>query len=537
MNRTTLAFHPLSFVRMIWKRKALVCALWVLLSGAGAGVIRTVPDTYRAEALILVDSQKIPERFVASTVQVSPQEHLAAISQRILSGTELEKLIEKFRLYPELRRDLAPERVIEKMRADIEITPEKGWGAPRSSNAAIGAFRIAYEGPSAVVVAGVVNEIAGLFIAENLRSREQRAEGTSAFLESQLQEARKSLEQQESNLSRFKMGRMGELPQQEAALIATLNRLHLELQGNQDAANRAEQNKLMLENTLRMAEAAEAALQRNLQPPASPRKTAAMAEDGAQPAAPGTPAPMRSQVLEARLAALRVRYQEEHPEVRRLKTELEEVRRMEAEEAPKPAAPEGRRTAAAPPPAPAPTPDPLAAGELRRERERVATAKTQLAIAVRELEAHVADRKRILRSIADYQSKLERLPVREQELSAVTRDYEISKQNYQSLLDKRKSADMATEMERRQQAERFTIQDPARVPGAPVRPKRMMLNLGAVGLGLALSLALAIGLEFQKHRFLGEWELPAKITVLGRVPPIVIGEPGPAAGPARETGS
>src|SRR5262249_20705893 len=151
---------PLSIIRMLWKHKALVVIAWIVVSGVGVAVISQLPNVYRAESLILVDSQKIPERYVESTVQVSMEEHLATISQQILSTTQLEKLIEKFDLYPKLRQTKSPEQVIDQMHKDIEITPEKGWGGARPGAVkTTGAFRIAYEGPNPAVVANVVNEI------------------------------------------------------------------------------------------------------------------------------------------------------------------------------------------------------------------------------------------------------------------------------------------------------------------------------------------------------------------------------------------
>jgi protein tyrosine kinase modulator len=533
MPRPALKLHPLSYVRMLWKHKALALVTWLVLSGIALVGVKFVPDVYRSESLIIVDSQKIPERFVSSTVQVTLQDHLATLSQQILSSTQLEKIIEKFDLYPKLRKTRSPEQVISLLRDEIQITPEKGWGDERGASKTTGAFRVAYEGPNPTVVAGVVSEISGLFIAENLRTREQRAEGTSEFIESQLDEARKSLEKQEANLSRFKKERMGELPEQEAALIGTLNRLHSELQGTQDAINRAEQNKMMLENTLRLAETAEDAVKRTLQQPPAPRPAVGVVRSDLTPATSSAPAPVRaSQVLKERLEALRLRYQDEHPEIKRLKLELEAALKQEAKEAAAAAAlPKAPPTVSTskesiPVPVVAQGGDPVVSAQMlaewNRERERVATTRTQLAVAAKELGSRVAERERILRSITEYQGKLERLPMREQELAGVTRDYENSKQNYKSLLDKKTSAEMATEMERRQQSERFTLVDPARIPSKPIKPKRLVLNLGAVGGALALSLVLVLGIEFRKNCFLGEWELPATIPVLGRVPTIVI---------------
>lgn len=515
--------HPLSLVRALWKHRPLVLVVSIVIGGVAIAVVHHLPDIYQAESLVLVDAQKIPERFVAATVQVSLQDHLAMISQQILSATQLERLIKKYDLYSELRSTRSPEQIVEQMRKDIKIPLERGWGSGRS-----GAFRVVYQGPDPQVVANVVNEISGMFIAENLRARELRAEGTSEFIESQLAEARKNLEEQEATYSRFKLERMGELPEQESALTGTLNRLQAELQGAQDAINRAEQGKLVAENTLRVAEAAEAMAVRAIRDATTPVSApGGMRQEPAT--AVGTPAPTtRSQVLRRQLEQLQARYQDEHPEVRRAKFELEAALKQEALEtgaasqrrpaqtalaanSGTPAGAEDLGTASTPP---------QLRADLNRERERVAASRVQLELSKKELEARVADRRRILQSIAEYQRKLERLPVREQELASITRDYENSKQNYRSLMDKKASAVMAAEMERRQQSERFTLQDPARVPTKPIRPRRPLYYSGGVLAALVLGVMAALVLEFRRNQLLGEWELPPGVNILGRIPMI-----------------
>ena len=83
---------------------------------------------------------------------------------------------------------------------------------------------------------------------------------------------------------------------------------------------------------------------------------------------------------------------------------------------------------------------------------------------------------------------MDTLPVREQQLTALSRDYEIAKANYKSLLDKRIAADMATDLERRQQGERFTMIDPAQPPAKPFSPDRVPW----AALGCALGLLIAV---------------------------------------------
>jgi polysaccharide biosynthesis transport protein len=116
------------------------------------------------------------------------------------------------------------------------------------------------------------------------------------------------------------------------------------------------------------------------------------------------------------------------------------------------------------------------------------------------------------------QARVEQLPIVEQEMVGLTRDYETSKANYKSLLDKQIAAQMSTDMERRQKSERFEIIDPARVPEKPFKPDRpLFLALGLI-VSLAMALLVGFGLELRNPVLLGEWELPEHVVVLGRVP-------------------
>ncbi len=80
--------------------------------------------------------------------------------------------------------------------------------------------------------------------------------------------------------------------------------------------------------------------------------------------------------------------------------------------------------------------------------------------------------KKLKEQIALYQRRIEDTPRGEQELALLTRDYDLSKANYQSLMDKKIQARMAENLERNQQGEQFKILDPARIPEKPVRPDR-----------------------------------------------------------------
>lgn len=492
------AAHPelslLSLARMLWKSKTLIGLIWIFLCLLSGAAVYMIPAMYRAEAVILVDSQKVPERYVASTVNSDVQDRLATISQEILATGRLQRIIDTYHLYQREKARLSPEEIIETMRKDTKITLERGWSHDRTS-----AFRIAYQGRDPATVADVANQIGNLFIEENLRTRENHAEGTSEFIAEQLQQARKSLAALEAQVENYKLKHNGELPEQQSSLAGALSRAQMELQSNQEAIDRAGQSKALLSTSLSMAESTAKVLERT-----------AATRNAAPAAAAGGGAAHKSAELQAELDALRLRYTEEHPDVQRLEQQLAQARQAEAS-----AAHTTNRAAEIPN-----APDAIAP-DLLQQRERIANLQTELGLASREVDLRTAERKGILNRIAELQARVDALPVREQELTALSRDYEIAKANYKSLLDKRISADMATDLERRQQGERFTMIDPAQQPAKPFSPDRPQLAGLACALSLLIAVIAGVAREMKRNVLLGEWELPPDIAILGRITAIV----------------
>jgi hypothetical protein len=283
----------------------------------------------------------------------------------------------------------------------------------------------------------------------------------------------------------------------------------------------------MLEASLTSAQTAETALTQMLHETTSvespARRTFSAVPDALPPQKP-------SEILEAQLAMLKVHYSDDYPEVRRVTGLLERAREAEknmAVAAPKPPRPEmpGQTSAPIPPVAPSGL-TPQASASLVTNRERVDSLKYQIGTADKEIAGMEKDRQTILRELNTMQARIEKLPVREQQLASVTRDYETTKAAYKSLLDKKLSADVATDMEKRQKAERFVMLETARIPEKPVKPKRAALDAGGFLLSLAIAISLAIGLEFRKGAVVGEWEFPASVEILGRVPTITITSSG-----------
>src|SRR2546430_2310232 len=267
---------------------------WVYLMTVGFTLtafvgIALLPNKYKATTTVEVDPQRVPEQFVSELVRVSPLDRLQTISQEVLSETRLQKVIDQWHLYPQLRT-FTREAVIEQMRNDVVIDV-------RQSGGGLALFSITYQGKDPDIVARVTNQLASDFIEWNLKSREQHAVGTTEFLNSQLQDAKKALEEQEDKLRQYKMSHLGELPQQQEALFHTLSSLQAELQANAGNLNRLDEERL---NLTRL-------------PDAVP-----MSGGNPQPVSDRARLEIEKYQLEIRLSELRRRYTDKFPEVQDL---------------------------------------------------------------------------------------------------------------------------------------------------------------------------------------------------------------------------
>ena len=162
------------------------------------GIILTfvLPKIYEARALLLVEPQSLPKKYVQSTVTSNIELRINTISQQILSRTNLEKVIAQFNLFMEPEQeDMYMEDKVADLRGRIEIAMEEETTTkkPKWGSKVAETFSISFEGKDPEVVARVVNFLTGLVRTENLKAREAQAIGTSTFLEDELQPMRRKL--------------------------------------------------------------------------------------------------------------------------------------------------------------------------------------------------------------------------------------------------------------------------------------------------------------------------------------------------------
>ena len=169
-----------------------VCTFLALL------VARAQPELYQADTLIQIVPQRIPDNYVRPTVTTEIEDRLKAIQQQITSRTMLEQIITELNLYPEERKLTTVESLIGLMRNSIDVQVLFGGNLrPRYMRQPPDAFRVAFSYPDAEVAKKATERLAQLFVEQNAEARGNQAQGTSAFLLSQLKDAESRLQQQE----------------------------------------------------------------------------------------------------------------------------------------------------------------------------------------------------------------------------------------------------------------------------------------------------------------------------------------------------
>jgi len=491
MNLQSVSPRDLFDVGM--RRKWIVLSTVIVCTSLAYALCIVLPKSYRSTTVILVENQKIPESYVNAVVGGTISERLTLIKQQVLSRTVLSRVIDEFKLTkPDQSDEADKEALIEALRKNIVVDTK---GAPGTNRIDSFLISFAHQDPRTAML--VTTNLADQFIAENLKAREQLIEGTTEFLDQELARAKASLEEQEHAIAMFKRKYMGELPGQMEANLQTLNRLQRDLTSVSDAIQNRIERRTALEKmtntyeTLGMAlleeprEASLAQSNENQNQLRSSGTTTARAARGSDFLS------VRLRELERQLITLTAEYKSTYPDIIQLKQEIAQVKAQLAErngaveretkeegDLPK-AHPEKKHAANIAPM------DPYLY-ELKRERDENEVGL----VGMKEQQRRLIDQTR------EYQGRVERAPERDQDLVVLQRDYENTKKNYATLLDKQLNARVSENLEKRQKAEKFRVLDPANLPTKPESPDTMKLMLAGLLLGCGLGYGAAFGLEF-----------------------------------------
>jgi polysaccharide biosynthesis transport protein len=365
---------------------------------------------------------------------------------------------------------------VEQLRKDIKIELVESDNKSGIHRGELTAFKIHYSAPTPELAQQVNSELASLFIDESFKAQQRLSESTTAFLDSQLADARTKLEEQEATVRAFKAKHMGDLPSQLESNVKILSGLQSQLETTERSLDAARQQKLYLES-----------LQQQYQ------------------SVQGTD-------LRLELADLRAKYTDDYPDIIALRDKIAKSdqlkKQIETEIAAKTKQPESSTSGA--------VPAPSEPGQ-RDSATPMMQIQSQLTANRLEIQDYEKRQKGLEGQIAAYQARLNLTPETEQQLADISRGYDESKTNYNSLLQKQNQSQLATSLEQRQQGEQLSIIDPPTLADKPSAPNHLLVSLAGLALGIVVGLCLCAFIELTDVRVRQEEDLeglvPARVLV------------------------
>lgn len=441
------------YVAILKRHYRLIVISALACLAVGIAISRIISPQYESQTLILVEQPKVPEDYVKPVVAQDLNQQLASMKEQILSRSRLEPIIRQFNLYPS--STLKMDDRVALMQKVVGIKPI----ATAQANGIPGFF-ITFKANDAHLAQQVCSEITSLFVSENLNTRQASAENTTAFLKQQLDQSKQSLDEQDAKLAIFEQKYFGRLPDQAQSNSNTLQALTTQLDAATQSVSRQQQNVTFLQTMV-------AQQVHDLQ--------------NAEPAAAAAAVDERKTQLKALLQqkqALQAQYTSDHPDVVEVSRKISELQAQIAASASEPA-PVVSKTMA--------RPDPPQLQEL----------KAQLHSSQQAMEDAKAEQLRIGQQVRTYEARMESTPQVEAEYKQITRDHQTALDFYNSLLKKLNDSSMATELEQRQQGQKFRVMDAANLPEEPVFPKRGLFAAGGFLGGIVLGLMLTAWFEYR----------------------------------------
>ena len=448
---------------------------WVVLTTVGlftCTVVATkrMPNIYSASTVILVDSQQVPDKYVPDITTGDIAGRLTTLQQQVLSPTRLKPVVEAQGLYPDPTGKLSEKQVISQVQKAITVelvNPAAGK---------LGSFRIAFSSKDRLKVAPMANQLAQMFIDENMNAREEQTADTAEFLESQLEDTKKQLDEKDAQLRAIETQNVMDLPESKPYHLEALTNLRAQMTAVQEKIQDAQRQKTLLQSMLVSGASA---------PTVDVEGTAG--GDGA-----AGPYDAQLQKLQANLAELRTHYGPAHPDVRRAQDEINKLK---------------AKIAAA-------ASDPNSAQALEDSRPAIQPSQMNrnpvIEAQIAQLDDEITQQNKLVgplqQQIDLHTAKLQQMPVFEQQLGRLQQDYEIIKGHYKNLQDNVQAAQISHALETHQKGEHFSVLDAAVTPESPSAPARVLIDIAGLIGGLLAGVALGMIAEFNDKSIRSEKE-------------------------------
>lgn len=473
-------FDPLDYLSAFNRRKWWFMIPVAVSIVAALLLVWLLPRSYQSTATIGVSTPRVAANMVGAAT-ADRAERTRAIAQQLRSRPVLERAARLEGLDQHESIDNAVNRLNRGLAVSFSSSAIKGNMTP-DQREQLDSYDVVYTEGTAAEAQRILSRVAQVFVEENSRSRELRAQDTAEFISLQLRASEDRLTALEGRLRVAKEAYMGRLPSQTGANLQMVEGLQRQVESNATQI-RGEQDRLSL-------------LDRQIEEMERGLDTGPINRSSAVGTTQTRILALRSQLADAQLT-----FTDKHPEVVRLKEELQIAEKAAESERELPSKDRASVLQGNP--------------EYRRLVQDRNTGRMRIAELQRQ--QNVADS-----GIGQYRARVEAAPRVEQEMLSLTREYDLEREAYGKLKERRQAATLNEELMRSQGGEQFSILVPATFPTSPFSPNPLRVMLMALAAGLVIGGGGVMGREYldrsvhDVRALRDEFELP----VLAEIPRI-----------------
>ena len=449
------------YLQIIKRRKNIIIipmlSLWLL----SLVVTLVLPPLYRSEALILIEQQSIPLDMVRTTVVSYVDQRIMQIGQKLMTVHSLNKIINKFDLYPHQRNKSSLSDLAYQFRENIslDIKNQDVISRGRKSKATL-SFSLAFEHTDPLIAQRVASELTTLFLNENIKSRTKKAKETATFLEDEARKYGVQIQKAEATIARYKEQNSGSLPELLPINLGIISRietniLQLELEEKMLAEKEVTlQSQLLLVNPLILTEIEQ--IKEKEKEKVKKKKVLPQ--------------------LKTQYANLLTRYSELHPDAKALKKMIENFVEEEDEEE------EEEEIEIQKPPSSIKNPTYL-------------QIQNNIKLIIINLKSIKKNKEALYEKLKSSEANVANTPKIESGYQDLKRGLENYKIKYQELKSKALEAKLSQTLEEELKAEKFSLLEPPVVAEKPEKPDRKKVL--AIGLGVSVVIGFVLAFMFE----------------------------------------
>lgn len=432
------------YLQIARRRKYYIVFPMLLILAISILVALILPPVYRSGATILIEQQHIPSDLVRSTVASFADERIKQIQQKVMTIDNINKIINKFKLYPFDREQLSNSELalVFSEKTSLDLISADVISKGRKSKATL-AFTLSFDHKNAEMAQKIANELVTLFLDENARSRTEQAKETTVFLAEETEKFKLEIQKIENQLAEYKEKYSESLPELLSVNLTSVSRLEGEFQQLTLKEQMLNERKAGLRTQMAMTN-----------PFAATTGTDPQSLPDSLPA------------LQAEYARLQNRYSKTHPDVKAIKRKIDNF-------------------------------EPGGNGSAKKAASSITNPiylqlKSEMQLAEAELINLQKFRVKITESLTNLERNVSQTHQVERGYNDLIRDLDNHKVKYRELKAKYLDAKLAQTLEEEQKAEKFSLLEPPRVPVKPEKPNRIKI----IFMGFALSIGGGFGVGY-----------------------------------------